>query len=261
MGESSSTKVVITLVGGPTALIEVGGVTLLTDPTFDEPQAYQGAAVTLVKSTGPSLRPEQLPAIDAVLLSHDQHFDNLDHGGRAFLPQVPRVLTTQVGAGRLGGNAEGLATWDSTLVRSNTNGTLTVTAVPARHGPAGIEPLAGDVAGFVVTPEGAGGSIYISGDTVWYDGVAAISQRFDIKLAVLFTGAARPRGAFHMTMGSNDAIDFAHAFPTATIVAVHNEGWMHFTESQAELARSFATVGIGDRLRHLERGAPLTLEY
>ena len=41
-------------------------------------------------------------AIDAVLLSHDQHSDNLDHSGRDFLKQAKRVLTTEAGAKRLG---------------------------------------------------------------------------------------------------------------------------------------------------------------
>jgi L-ascorbate metabolism protein UlaG (beta-lactamase superfamily) len=114
--------------------------------------------------------------------------------------------------------------------------------------------------GFVVTPEDSSGSIYVSGDTVWYDGVAAIKDKFDIRLAILVTGAAQPRGKFHMTMGSNDAIEFAHAFPQTDIVAIHNEGWEHFIESQSELARSFATVGLASRLTSLERGVPVAFE-
>lgn len=253
-------KVVLTLIGGPTALIEVGGTRLLTDPTFDEPQAYDAGTITLVKQTGPATDPASLLPVDAVLLSHDHHWDNLDRSGRAFLSQAPRVLTTPAGASRLGGSVEGLKTWESVVVNGPGSNTVKVTATPARHGPVGIEPVSGDVVGFVVTPEGSSGSIYVSGDTVWYEGVAAIKDKFDIRLAILFTGAAQPRGTFHMTMGSNDAIEFAHAFPQAAIVAIHNEGWEHFMESQDELARSFATVGLASRLTSLERGIPLTFE-
>ncbi len=53
------------------------------------------------------------PAIAAVLLSHDQHVDNLDVAGRAFLEQTPLALTTQAGARRLGDPAQGLAPWQS----------------------------------------------------------------------------------------------------------------------------------------------------
>ena len=93
----------ITLIGGPTALIEIDGFRLLTDPTFDAPGAYQLPHVKLEKLSGPALGADAVGAVDAVLLSHDQHADNLDHGGRDFLARAPRVLTTVAGAGRLGG--------------------------------------------------------------------------------------------------------------------------------------------------------------
>jgi L-ascorbate metabolism protein UlaG (beta-lactamase superfamily) len=76
-----SAKTTLTLIGGPTVLIELDGLRLLTDPTFDPPGDYQGG-VLLKKTAGPALSAEQVGSVDAVLLSHDQHFDNLDHGGR-----------------------------------------------------------------------------------------------------------------------------------------------------------------------------------
>jgi L-ascorbate metabolism protein UlaG (beta-lactamase superfamily) len=139
-------------------------------------------------------------------------------------------------------------------------GRLHVTATPARHGPDGIEPISGDVIGFVLTPgKPDGPSVYVSGDTVWYDGVAEVARRFDIRIAILFTGSAEPRGPFHVTMDSNDAIAAAHAFPKAAIVAIHNEGWAHFTQSQDDLAQAFHALGIGERLRLLQRGSPVSL--
>ena len=44
----------ITLIGGPTALIEIDGFRLLTDPTFDAPGAYQLPHVKLEKTIGPA---------------------------------------------------------------------------------------------------------------------------------------------------------------------------------------------------------------
>ncbi len=145
------TQVSITRVGGPTALLEIGGFRLLTDPTFDAPGEYRLPNVTLRKTTGPALSAEAIGPIDAVLLSHDQHADNLDHSGRAGLANAERVFTTVTGAQRLGGGSEGLAPWEiRDLLKPD--GSLRVTATPARHGPAGIEPLAGDVIGFVHIP-------------------------------------------------------------------------------------------------------------
>src|SRR6266702_4438879 len=129
----------ITLIGGPTALIEIDGFRLLTDPTFDAPGSYRLPHVKLVKLTGPALSAESIGEIDAVLLSHDQHSDNLDHSGKDFLSKAKRVLTTEAGAKRLGNHAEGLAPWAKTELAKNGK-SLDVTATPARHGPAGIEP-------------------------------------------------------------------------------------------------------------------------
>jgi L-ascorbate metabolism protein UlaG (beta-lactamase superfamily) len=75
----------ITLIGGPTARIEIDGFRLLTDPTFDAPGAYQLPHVKLEKLTGPALSADAVGEVDAVLLSHDQHSDNLDHSGKDFL--------------------------------------------------------------------------------------------------------------------------------------------------------------------------------
>ncbi|HME28614.1 MAG TPA: MBL fold metallo-hydrolase [Pseudolabrys sp.] len=247
----------ITLIGGPTALIEIAGFRFLTDPTFDEPGEYKLPHVTLTKTLGPALSPTQLSTIDAVLLSHDQHSDNLDNSGRVFLKQASRVLTTTIGAERLGGSVEGLRPWQS-ITLSSPRSSVKVTATPARHGPAGIEPLAGDVIGFVL--EDGSNTIYVTGDTVWYDGAAEVARRFKVNVVLLFAGSAQTRGPFHLTMDTNDAIETAQAFPDAIIVPVHYEGWAHFKQSGDDLLETFNTLGFGSRLQLLEPGVATTIE-
>jgi L-ascorbate metabolism protein UlaG (beta-lactamase superfamily) len=92
---TQATRVSIQYVGGPTALIEVGGVRLLTDPTFDGPRQYPIGTRVLTKTAGPAVSAEDLGPVDAVLLSHDQHPDNLDTTGRAYLAGAPMVLSTR----------------------------------------------------------------------------------------------------------------------------------------------------------------------
>jgi hypothetical protein len=77
------------------------------------------------------------------------------------------------------------------------------------------------------------------------------------KIVVLFTGAAEPRGRFHMTMGSEDALEAAAAFPNATLVSAHNEGWTHLRDSQDQLADVFAQFNLASRLTRFEKGKPL----
>ena len=73
----------VNYIGGPTALVEIGGVRALTDPTFDPAGTeYPTNVYTLHKTQSPSVAVGDLGSIDAVLLSHDHHFDNLDHAGR-----------------------------------------------------------------------------------------------------------------------------------------------------------------------------------
>jgi L-ascorbate metabolism protein UlaG (beta-lactamase superfamily) len=251
----------ITLIGGPTALIEIDGFRLLTDPTFDAPGAYQLPHVKLEKLTGPALSAAAIGKVDAVLLSHDQHADNLDHAGKDFLGRADRVLTTVAGAKRLGNHAEGLAPWATTALTGKDGRSLTVTATPARHGPAGIEPLSGDVIGFVLSSATPGSHpVYISGDTVWYDGVAEVARRFRAGVVLPFAGAAQTRGPFHLTMDTNDTIETARAFPDAMIVPLHSEGWAHFRQSSSDLRSSFDTLGFGARLRILEPGVATRIE-
>ena len=238
----------LTLVGGPTVLIEIGGCRLLTDPTFDAPGHYDAGGVHLEKNAGPALSAEDIGAVDAVLLSHDQHFDNLDHSGRAYLRCAGSIFTTNAAARRLGQNAKGLRPFETTTLVGAGGRELFVTATPARHGPAGIEPISGDVVGFLVGLDRPGDAIYVTGDTVWYGGTAEVARRFSPRLVMIFAGSAEPRGPFHLTMDSNDAIETAHAFPDAAIVAVHNHGWAHFKESEADLARAFTALGVAARL-------------
>ncbi len=85
------TEVTFTHIGGPTLLIEFEGLRLLTDPTFDAPgRRYNfGFGTSSTKVAGPALSPEEIGPVDAVLLTHDHHDDNLDAAGRAFLKDVP----------------------------------------------------------------------------------------------------------------------------------------------------------------------------
>ncbi len=253
----------ITLVGGPTAVLETSGLRLLTDPTFDPPGSeYTRGPITLKKTAGPALSLETIGHIDAVLLSHDQHADNLDRAGRTVLPQASSVITTPAGSQRLGGQAVGLKAWRSTSLPAPNGRTMHITATPARHGPPGIEAVSGEVTGFVLAygdrPREA---VYVSGDTVWFEGVAEVSQRFDVRGIVLFMGAARvlDRGPEALTMTTDDALETARAFPEATIVPVHFQGWAHYSEGRDDIAKAFAGAGMAGRLRLLEPGESITL--
>jgi L-ascorbate metabolism protein UlaG (beta-lactamase superfamily) len=204
--------------------------------------------------------------VHAVLLSHDQHADNLDVAGRALLPRAGCVITTQAAASRLGGNAVGLPTWATTDLTTPDGSTMNVAATPARHGPIGIEPISGEVTGFVLTLGSSASDvtrIYISGDTVWFEGVAEVARRFpDIRVAILHLGAAKlpALGDAHLTMNGSDAVAAARAFESAVIVPVHYQGWAHLSQGRDDFASAFARAGLEARITWLEPGIPAVIE-
>jgi L-ascorbate metabolism protein UlaG (beta-lactamase superfamily) len=245
----SKNDVGITYIGGPTALIEWSGFRFLTDPTFDPAgSAYPTSEYTLRKTIGPAIDASAIGPIDAVLLSHDHHFDNLDRTGRALLASVRTVLTTQAGAMRVGSNATGLVAWEHRDISTQDGKVLRATATPARHGPAGGDR--GPVIGFALTLEKVSGTLYVSGDTVWYDGMREVSERFDVRVALLFCGRARvsAAGDNDLTMSADAAVRAAQEMVHATIVPLHFEGWEHFTQARADLERAFAEAGLSQRL-------------
>ncbi|WP_406320145.1 MBL fold metallo-hydrolase [Streptomyces sp. NBC_01637] len=245
-------QVPINVFGGPTVLIEYGGLRFLTDPTFDGPGDYElPGGLTLTKTAPSPVAPGDLDAVDAVLLSHDQHADNLDTSGRAFLADVPLTLTTTDGAQRLGGTARGLSLWTAVELPRPDGGTVTVTAVPALHGPEGAEAIAGAVIGFVLTSDDLP-TIYVSGDNASLELVRQIADRFGpVDTAVLFAGAPRLPvfdGAL-VVLDSAMAAAAAQLLGARRVVPAHCDSWAHFTEDRDDLAAAFAAAGVADRLQ------------
>jgi len=243
-------QLTVTYIGGPTVLLELGGLRLLTDPTFDPAGSeYPAKLYVLRKTQAPAVSAEAIGRIDVVLLSHDHHADNLDVRGRSVAADAARVVTTTIGAERLGGAAIGLSAWQSIEIPCADGRTLTITATPARHGPADGDrgPVVGFAIAFADAPRRA---VYVSGDTVWYAGVADVAQRFDVRVAFLFMGAARvvEVGPAHLTMTAAEGVEAARAFSNATVIPVHFEGWKHFSEAQSEIVRSFSAAGLERRL-------------
>ncbi len=235
-------SVTVRTIGGPTAILEIAGLRLLVDPTFDPPRDYDmGGGRVLTKTQGPAVEAADVGRVDAVLLSHDQHADNLDEGGRTVTAAAPVTYTTPLAAERLGGTAVGLAPWEEVTL-----GNLTITAVPAQHGPDGTEHLTGPVTGFVLSGAGEP-TVYVSGDNASLDVVREIAGRFEaIDVAVLFAGAARTKllGDANLTLGSAEAAAAARILGEPEVVVVHCDSWAHFSEPCSLVATAFADAGL-----------------
>ena len=174
----ASQRLQVTWLGHSTALIEIDGLRLLTDPvlgTRASPLPFAGPK----RFTPPALAVDQLPPIDAVILSHD-HFDHLDRGTiRALADRVGRFYTT-LGVGRRliawgvdAGRVTELDWWQEASF-----GPLTLAATPAQHfSGRGLRDGNSTLwASWVVV--GSAERLFFSGDTGMHAGFAEIGERY-----------------------------------------------------------------------------------
>jgi L-ascorbate metabolism protein UlaG (beta-lactamase superfamily) len=254
-----------TVLGGPTVVVDIAGLRIVVDPTFDAP----GPHGYLTKVAGPAAEEADVGAVDVVLVSHDEHPDNLDDRGRAFTLAAPLVLTGPAAAGRLGPRAVGLPAWASHSVpRPDGGGDLTVRAVPAVHGPEDGERDPGgnvncEVTGFVLSGPGLP-VIYISGDNASLRVVAEVSRRVpDVDVAVLFAGAARVTSKFRgrpLTLDSRRAAAAAAVLGANIVIPAHYDGWTHFSENATDLETAFDEAGLASLLHLHDHGTWISLQ-
>ena len=242
----------LTHIGGPTVLIETGGWRILTDPTFDPAGDHYafGWGTGSTKVAGPARSRDEIGPIDAVLLTHDHHADNLDGGGRELLGDVPIVLTTMAGAARLGQPARGLAPWASSRLEAPGKRSIDIVATPCRHGPPLTRPIVGQVVGFALTWEGQErGALWISGDTVLHGDLWQVADQVDVGVAVLHLGGVRfpITGPLRYTLTIDDAVELCERLRPHTAIPVHYEGWSHFREGRDVIERRLTTAPTATR--------------
>ncbi|KAH6855953.1 beta-lactamase superfamily domain-containing protein [Chaetomium sp. MPI-CAGE-AT-0009] len=256
---SSSTftnKVTITHIGTATAILNIDGVTFLTDPFFSPAGTTFPAADghTLRIHEDPALRPDQLPHIDAVLLSHENHPDNLDELGRRLL-DGRRVVTTQDGARNLTPRPDvlGFADWQAREVRI-AGKVFTITATPCTHWP-GHECVGFVVhtEDFGVAPDGRLNAVYFSGDTVYREDLARVAEKYHVAVALVNLGKATFDG-LEITMDGRQAARLFRDLKADVLVPMHYESWDHFTQNGEGLLKEFEAEGVLDKVRWLKPG-------
>ena len=258
---------ILTHIGGPTLLVEVAGWRLLTDPTFDPAGGHYdfGWGTSSDKVTGPAIALADLPPIDAVLLTHEHHGDNLDTAGRRLLSSVGTVLTTVAGARRLtGADVRGLAAGEVTRLTSPDRPDLEITATPARHGPPLSRPIVGEVVGFAIRgAENQRVLVWVTGDTVLYGGLRDAAKGLAVDVLVVHVGGVQfpITGPLRYTMTGRHAVQLVDLVGPRVAVPVHYEGWSHFKDGRGGIAHALAGApeATRSRVRWLEPGSPTDL--
>ena len=178
----------ITHVGGPTVLIEVGGWRLLTDPTFDAPgRKYNfgwGTSSRKLAGAGDRRRrrsarstPSCSPTTTTTTTSTTPAGRCCPRPGRSSPPCPGRSGSAATPAGSRPGRRPTLEAPGRTPIE--------ITATPCRHGPPLSHPIVGEVVGFALRWDGQEhGVLWISGDTVLYDGVREVADRLEVDTAI-----------------------------------------------------------------------------
>lgn len=259
----------VTHIGTATAILEINGVNFLTDPFFSPAgTSWDIGSVVLKVTDDPALRLDQLPIIDAVLLSHEDHPDNLDDLGRQLL-DGRRVYTTPDGARNLSPRpaVHGMEPWTE-LEHTIGGRKFKIIATPTKHVPGN------ECTGFIVTGEGFGtgrdglpNAIYFTGDTVYIEELETIADRYHVRAAVMNLGNAHAPTSLEdenspkmqITMGGKDGARLFRALKADVLVPMHYESWGHFTQFGEELKQAFEEEGISDKVCWLKGGEAVSV--
>ena len=269
MTEAESTPT-LSFVGTATVLLRCGGMRVLTDPNFLHrgQHAYLGHGLTSRRLTEPFWTPEELAPVDVVVLSH-LHGDHWDRETRRRLPATTPIVTTRHASKRLQSRhgfprAVGLDTWESHVVAGPGGVTLRVTALPGRHAPRPLGRLLPPVMGSLLEFTEADGTllrrVYVSGDTLVFDGLADIRDRVgEIDRAVLHLGGTTLPGGLVVTMDARQGMQALEIVSPKRATPVHYDDYTVFRSPLADFVAEVERHGWADRVDLVDRGDTIAL--
>jgi L-ascorbate metabolism protein UlaG (beta-lactamase superfamily) len=259
-------EVTLTFGGNATMLLRLGPFTLLTDPNFLHrgQRAYLGYGLSTKRLTEPALQATQLPALDAILLSH-LHGDHWDRIATRSLPRRTPVVTTPAAARELGrkgfAQTSDLTPWQTHELTSGTT-TLRITAVPGVHGPGLLGRLLPPVMGSVLelVRDGAvGWRGYVSGDTIYRRDIGQVLERCGpLDVAIPHLGGTKALG-FTVTMDARQGADLVDLLRPPVVVPVHYDDYTRFSSGLGDFVAEVTRRRLPGELRPVGRGQTVSL--
>ena len=251
----------VTFIGHSSFLLQTAGQGLLIDPVFAT------RLVLLRRQRRPGLRVRDLPAIDAILLTH-AHMDHLNLPSlravigemrRRGLPAPQAVVPNGVEdlVQPLGFRAvTALRWWDTAEI-----GPLTVTSTPCQHwGARMFKDTHRGFGGYVIEAAGTP-TIYHSGDTAYFNGFHEIGNRLHPEIALLPIGAYFPDSYRAVHTSPEEALQIFEDVHATTMIPMHYNtfrlGREPMTEPLPRLLAAAERAGLRDRVHPLAEGESL----
>jgi L-ascorbate metabolism protein UlaG (beta-lactamase superfamily) len=256
----------LTFIGNATTVLRLGPFTLLTDPNFLHRGqfAYLGKGLVSRRLTEPACTIEDLPPLDAILLSH-MHGDHWDRVAKRGLDHATPVVTTPRAARALGRqgfrDAHGLNTWESHVLTRD-GAELSITALPARHAPGPARALLPPVMGSLLElRDGAGVlRLYISGDTLLVEELREIPRRVARPdVAVLHLGGTTLPGGLVVTMDAEQGADLLELIKPGIAIPVHHSDYGVFKSPLADFRAEVDRRGLAPSVRYVDPGGEVAL--
>ncbi len=263
----------ITFIGNATVLLRYRGITILTDPNFIHrgEQVPLGYGLTTTRLTDPSMEIEDLPPLDLVLLSH-YHGDHFDQVAEERLDRSLPIVTTPEAADTLAkkgfSGTRALQTWESHEVRKD-EAAVRITAMPGRHAPGALTIALPEVMGSLLEFSAIGSTahdvtsdglrLYITGDTIIYEGLREIPERHpQIDVALLHLGGTRVMG-LTVTMDAQQGVEMMRTVSPGLSIPIHYDDYEAFKSPIEDFTKAVRAAGLEDQVRYLRRGDTLAL--
>lgn len=232
-----------------TLVVEYAGKKFLIDPMLAEKGTYPPFPNSLRQEQNNPLVSlptsiENIINVDAVIVTH-LHSDHWDDAAKEALPKEIKIyVQNEDDAKEIKGagfqNIEVLNE-DTTLVD------IQLIKTKGEHGRGPMVELAGLVCG-IVFKHSTEKTLYVAGDTVWYEGVQEVIDTHKPEIIVVNGGDNQFFEGGSLVMGKEDIYEVYKAAPSAKIVSVHMEAVNHWTLSREELKNYSNEKGISSNV-------------